>query len=230
VLILVLLAAIIGSTVIHPGSWPARFKVGLGLDLSSGSTVTLKAVPGKPGTQPSQQAMKQAITILLNRVNGAGLNGATVQQQGTDIINVSVPGQTSQQVINLIGYTAKLRFRQVLLCTTNVPGSAQCGPESTLSTPSGSPSPSPAASGGSPPASPSRAPSGSRPASPSGTPTASTKAARSGGGTAVTADAQHARPAGTGPAAGASPAPRPSGSPRAGSGSPSPSGSHSRPR
>jgi preprotein translocase subunit SecD len=52
-------------------------------------------------------------------VNGAGFNGSSVTTQGTNLINVTVPGQGSKQVIDLVGTTALLRFRQVLLEAQN---------------------------------------------------------------------------------------------------------------
>ena len=50
-----------------------------------------------------------------NRVNGAGFNGAVGDHAGPNLINVTVPGQGAQQVVDLVGTTAQLRFRQVLL-------------------------------------------------------------------------------------------------------------------
>ena len=46
-LIVVLLLAILGSDMASPGSWSKNFRVHLGLDLTSGTTVELRAV--KPG-------------------------------------------------------------------------------------------------------------------------------------------------------------------------------------
>ena len=36
--------------------------------------------------------MQQAKSVLLSRVDGTGNSGAQVQQQGSDMINVTVPG------------------------------------------------------------------------------------------------------------------------------------------
>ena len=46
-LIVVLVLAILGSDLASPGSWSKNFRVHLGLDLTSGTTVELRAV--KPG-------------------------------------------------------------------------------------------------------------------------------------------------------------------------------------
>ena len=87
-LIVVLLLAILGSDLASPGSWSKNFRVHLGLDLTSGTTVELRAV--KPGGRPPTAAdMQQAIQIMENRVNASGTTEAQVQQQGSDIINVS---------------------------------------------------------------------------------------------------------------------------------------------
>ena len=43
VLILIMLITITGKDTLSPGKWQSQFKVGLGLDLSSGPEVVLKA-------------------------------------------------------------------------------------------------------------------------------------------------------------------------------------------
>ena len=115
-LIVVLLLAIVGGNIGSPGQWGKDFKVHLGLDLTSGTTVALKANAPK-GVSSAQFAadMTQAKNIMANRVNGAGFTEAQVQQQGSDIINVAVPGAGSQKVVDLVGTTAQLLFRQVIL-------------------------------------------------------------------------------------------------------------------
>jgi preprotein translocase subunit SecD len=120
VLIVILLLGVLAGSLAQPANWHSRFRVGLGLDLSSGTTVTLRAVPPK-GTTASQLSndMSTAQSIMSNRVDGAGFNGASVTTQGTNLINVTVPGQGSQKVVELVGTTAQLRFRQVLLEAEN---------------------------------------------------------------------------------------------------------------
>ncbi len=56
VLILVMLISITGSQTFSPGNWHQQFKVGLGLDLSSGTEVVLKAATTN-GTAPDPGAM-----------------------------------------------------------------------------------------------------------------------------------------------------------------------------
>jgi preprotein translocase subunit SecD len=156
VLTVIMLAAVVGKYAFQPANWHKGFKVGLGLDLSSGTTVTLKAVSTNPGKPPSQSDMTTAISIMNSRVNNAGFTGASVEQQGNDIITVAVPGKGSQQVATLVGTTAELRFRQVLLAARNT----------TTPVPTPTPTPSPSASASaSPKASASPNPTSSPPAS-----------------------------------------------------------------
>jgi len=114
VIILVMLIAITGKDTFSPSKWDHQFKVGLGLDLSSGTEVTLKAITSN-GKPPSTGDMQQAISVLLSRVNGTGNSGAQVQQQGTDLINITVPGKPATSVIELVSTTAVLSFRPVYL-------------------------------------------------------------------------------------------------------------------
>ena len=111
-LIVVLFLMIAGSNLFQPASWHKDFQVHLGLDLTSGTTLSLKAQTAKGGT-PKATEMKQALQIMQSRVDGAGFTEAQIQQQGNDVITVAVPGADSQQVVNLVGQTAQLRFRQV---------------------------------------------------------------------------------------------------------------------
>jgi preprotein translocase subunit SecD len=188
-----MLISITGKDTFNPSKWHQQFQVGLGLDLSSGTQVVLQAHTAK-GQPPSAGAMQQAISVLESRVNGTGNSAAQVQQQGSDLINVSVPGGTAESTIKLVSTTAQLRFRQVLLVEPY----------------SGSPAPRPAAH-----------PSGS--ATPHATPTASGSATPKAAGTSPKAStaALSARHAGASasptatPASTASATPKSSASPAA---------------
>jgi preprotein translocase subunit SecD len=113
-LILIMLISILGGQTFSPGNWHNQFKVGLGLDLSSGTQVVLKAATPN-GAPPSTAEMQASIGVLLNRVNGTGNSGAQVQTQGDNQITVTVPGQAATNVVQLISTTAYLAFRPVLL-------------------------------------------------------------------------------------------------------------------
>ena len=136
VLIVIMLLGILGGSLFNPAQWHKEFRVGLGLDLSSGTQVTMKAQT-LSGATPQPGELTEASNIILARVNGTGNSGATVVPQGDDLLVVSVPGKSSQQTINLVSTTALLRFRQVLLL--------QAYGTTPTATPSASATPSPSA-------------------------------------------------------------------------------------
>jgi preprotein translocase subunit SecD len=148
VLILAMLLGILGGKLFSPSQWQSQFKVGLGLDLSSGTQVTLQAqtLSGKP---PSSDEMNAAVSVIESRVNGTGNSGAQVQPQGTNLLVVTVPGAGSKQTIQLVSQTALLMFRQVLLyqpysaiSTTPAPAASASASPSASTSPSASASPS----------------------------------------------------------------------------------------
>lgn len=81
----------------------------LGLDLAGGLSVVYQ-----PAGHPSQADLAQTVAIINNRVNSLGVSGATVVQQGNEIV-VSVPGVTdARAVLATVGQTAQLLFRPVM--------------------------------------------------------------------------------------------------------------------
>jgi preprotein translocase subunit SecD len=136
-----MLLAIAGGDLFSPSNWHKDFRVGLGLDLSSGTELSMKATTLNGGT-PSADDLNEAKTIILSRVNATGNTGAEVQTQGNDILNVSVPGKTTEQTEKLVSETALLNMRQTLLY---LPYGAT-GNTSSTSSPSASASASPSAS------------------------------------------------------------------------------------
>jgi preprotein translocase subunit SecD len=91
-------------------------KVKLGLDLRGGTSVTLQPRVVKGGTV-SSAAIAQAVAIIRQRVNSLGVAESQVAAQGTgnnQQIVISVPGDTGTRIVDLVGQTAELRFRQVL--------------------------------------------------------------------------------------------------------------------
>jgi preprotein translocase subunit SecD len=124
VLLLVMLGSVLGGNILSPSHWHKSFYVGRGLDLSSGTSITLQAVtPKQPGQKtspaPSAAAMAKAVQIITNRVEASGLANSTVVPQGNNEIVVSVPGAGAQKVATLVGETALLRMRQVVLTAPN---------------------------------------------------------------------------------------------------------------
>ncbi|WP_433478976.1 protein translocase subunit SecD [Spirillospora sp. CA-142024] len=136
--------------------WQGQTKPKLGLDLAGGTTVTLTAKTAN-GKNPPAEQMNQAVKIMTQRVNGLGVSDAEVTKQGSNNIVVNVPGEGQGRVVNLIGTTAKLQFRQVFAVADGRPsGGAPAASPSPSSSPTSkgkgkSPSPSASPSGSSTP-------------------------------------------------------------------------------
>jgi preprotein translocase subunit SecD len=100
----------------------------LGLDLRGGTSVTLqpRIAPGEEGSVTSD-AIDQAVSIIRQRVDSLGVVESEVTAQGSGTnrqIVISVPGDTGRRVVDLVGQTAELRFRQVLASGSGIPASA----------------------------------------------------------------------------------------------------------
>jgi protein-export membrane protein SecD/preprotein translocase SecF subunit len=147
-----LLAAVFGG-VAAAGSWTPN----LGLDLQGGTSITLTAEQ-VDGAAPTEESLAEAVSIIRQRVDGSGVAEAEVTTQGTDTIIVQVPGVGEDELVALVGQTAQLEFRPVLL---TVPG--------------GAPAPTPEES---PDASPEASPDASPEASPDASPEAERERAR----------------------------------------------------
>jgi preprotein translocase subunit SecD len=122
-IIVIMLIAVLGNETLSPGSWHQQFKVGLALDLSSGTQVVLKAET-RDGKPPASGEMQQAISVEQSRLDRTGTSGAQVQQQGSDTINVTVPGTPSYDIVNVVTRASQMSVRPVYLEEPFVPPSA----------------------------------------------------------------------------------------------------------
>ncbi len=99
--------------------------INLGLDLRGGTSVTLqpRLEDGAQG-EVTAESIDQAVAIIRQRVNSLGVVEAEVAAEGTGTnrqIVISVPGETGRRIVDLVGQTAELRFRQVLVEAGAVP-------------------------------------------------------------------------------------------------------------
>jgi preprotein translocase subunit SecD len=85
------------------------------LDVTELGGGLVRLAPSEAATNERiRQTIEQSIPIIERRVNGLGLVEPTIQRQGIDRVLVQVPGLGDpQQLIDLIGKTAKLEFRLV---------------------------------------------------------------------------------------------------------------------
>jgi preprotein translocase subunit SecD len=112
--IAILLLVVVGFTAL--AFIQSTTKIRLGLDLRGGTSVTLTPRASEGG-KVTTGAIDQAVGIIRQRVNSLGVAESEVTSQGSGVnrqIVISVPGQTGQRIVQLVGQTAELRFRQVL--------------------------------------------------------------------------------------------------------------------
>jgi len=129
-----------------------HLKPNLGLDLRGGTQVIL--TPQKTnGVSANKSQLSTAVNIIRQRVDGLGVAGASVETQGSNVV-ISVPGKGRSDVLNQVGQTAALSFREIYTdpktgqaYQANNPSATPAPKASGSPSPSTSGSPSPAASG-----------------------------------------------------------------------------------
>ena len=115
-LILFVLIIALGATAFIQGAKSVR----LGLDLRGGTSVTLvpRVATADKQNKLTPESIDQAVGIIRQRVNSLGVAESEVTAVGSGTnrqIVISVPGDTGRRIVELVGQTAELRFRQVLL-------------------------------------------------------------------------------------------------------------------
>ncbi|MCW2784165.1 MAG: preprotein translocase subunit SecD [Marmoricola sp.] len=110
------------------------FKPQLGLDLSGGTQLTLVAT----SKDVTPDKLKEAASIIENRVNGSGVVEAQVTTQGNRNIVVEIPGKNRQDLVDSVKRTAQLRFRLVATSGGN-PVIASGVPATTTPSPTATP-------------------------------------------------------------------------------------------
>lgn len=112
VLLAVILLSLVATAFIQGAS-----SVRLGLDLRGGTSVTLLPRASNDANKITPQAIDEAVSIIRQRVDSLGVAESEVTAQGSGTnrqIVISVPGDSGGRVVELVGQTAELRFRQVL--------------------------------------------------------------------------------------------------------------------
>ncbi|MFT4235953.1 MAG: protein translocase subunit SecD [Microbacterium sp.] len=84
----------------------------LALDLQGGTQIVLEAQTG--GETPSKEQMLQAVAIMRERVDAAGVSEAEVTTQGSNNIVVQIPGEADEATRERISAAAQLQLRKVI--------------------------------------------------------------------------------------------------------------------
>ncbi len=129
------LVAVNGAGVVFGGgSWTPK----LALDLQGGTQIVL-APKLESGQSVTPEQLTQAVSIIRQRVDAAGVSESEINTQGANNIVVSIPGQPDDATLARIQASAKLEFRPVLV--TSAPSSATVGADG-VSTPAPTADPS----------------------------------------------------------------------------------------
>jgi preprotein translocase subunit SecD len=99
----------------------------LGLDLRGGTTITLTAknTTGTGAVDPN--SLELARTIIQSRVDSLGVGESEVTTAGDRQLIVTVPNVQRDQLVELVGQTALLRFRAVYAAEQVTPPPAAHG-------------------------------------------------------------------------------------------------------
>jgi preprotein translocase subunit SecD len=87
------------------GSWTPA----LGLDLEGGTRIRLTAT----GDGVTSENLKEAASIINQRVNGTGVAEAEVTTEGNQYVVVEIPGKSRRDLVDTVKRQAQLRFRVV---------------------------------------------------------------------------------------------------------------------
>ncbi len=117
ILIVVLFGSLFAGTKLDPKSEEnpggASLAPGLALDLEGGTQIILQPVT-TDGSQPTAEDINQAINVIRQRIDAQGVSEAEITSQGQNNIVVGIPGEPSQETIDLVSRSAQMRFRPVL--------------------------------------------------------------------------------------------------------------------
>ncbi|MBD8077911.1 protein translocase subunit SecD [Cellulosimicrobium arenosum] len=117
ILIIVLFGALFAGTKLDPKTEDnpegASLTPGLALDLEGGTQIVLKPVT-TDDSEVTTETINQAIQVIRQRIDAQGVSEAEITRQGQQNIVVGIPGQPSQETIDLVSTSAQMRFRPVL--------------------------------------------------------------------------------------------------------------------
>ena len=111
--LLVIIAALIGVISIGVARGDATWTPKLALDLQGGTQIILAAQQSS-GEAVSGEQLDQAVAIIRQRVDAAGVSESEISTMGSQNISVSIPGKADEATLQRIEASAQLDFRPVL--------------------------------------------------------------------------------------------------------------------
>jgi preprotein translocase subunit SecD len=137
VIIIALFGANAASVAFANGSWTPK----LALDLEGGTQLIL-AAQLEEGQTVTPEQLDQAVSIIRQRVDAAGVAEAEVTTQGANNVVVSIPGEPDEATLQRIQSSARLDFRPVLLTDIASSDSIDDGGETAAPEDTAAPTPS----------------------------------------------------------------------------------------
>ncbi len=114
-------AILAGGVLFSTATWAPK----LALDLQGGTQITLGAQLGS-GDTVTQEQLNQAVAIIRDRIDAAGVAEAEVTTQGDRNVVVAIPGEPTEETLARIQSSAKLEFRPLIF--TDVAASSATNP------------------------------------------------------------------------------------------------------
>lgn len=115
-----LIVVLVGVIGIGIGQGEATVTPKLALDLQGGTQILLAPKTDK-GDSISPEQVEQAVAIIRQRVDAAGVSEAEVTTQGGSNILVAIPGKVDDATMQRIEASARLDFRPVLSIGAGIP-------------------------------------------------------------------------------------------------------------
>lgn len=131
VLLLVIIVGLVGLITLGVFRSDATWTPKLALDLQGGTQILL-AAEQTDGQAVSGEQLDQAVSIIRQRVDAAGVSEAEITTQGSQNISVSIPGQVDEATLQRIEASARLDFRPVLAVAAATATGAQDEEQLTL--------------------------------------------------------------------------------------------------
>ncbi|UOQ60798.1 protein translocase subunit SecD [Leucobacter rhizosphaerae] len=132
VFLLVIIVGLVGLITLGVFRSDATWTPKLALDLQGGTQILL-AAEQTDGQAVGGEQLQQAVSIIRQRVDAAGVSEAEITTQGSQNISVSIPGKVDDATLQRIEASAKLDFRPVLAVdigvTAETPGEEEATAE-----------------------------------------------------------------------------------------------------
>ncbi|QIK62084.1 protein translocase subunit SecD [Leucobacter viscericola] len=121
IFLLVIVVGLVGLITIGVSRGEATWTPKLALDLQGGTQILL-AAEQTDGKAVSGEQLQQAVSIIRQRVDAAGVSESEITTQGSRNISVAIPGKADKETLQRIEASAKLDFRPVLAVDVGTTG------------------------------------------------------------------------------------------------------------